>query len=981
MFPTLFPNGRGGFDDDSRPVPIGFRLQAEYYLDLADHHFRSHRCFMFHTLNVHQHRLSHLHSALTVRKGCFNSIAPILASLDPKTIETVAKHIENEGKISDLTSEGQNVMTLLWEVNTVSAKIPGSSASKSQLRNEIRAYVGYFGLPHLYLTMNPAAGHSLVFQAMWGDDAVNLAECFPDLAPSHERAIRLTSDPVAGADFFTFMIEKFFSQLLGWDYSTQRSSADGGIFGHIRAYYGTAEFTERGQLHGHFLIWLDGDLNPSDVHARMKANPEWQQQFFDFFEDIIKHHLPDTDDELLPDQELRSERPPHLDNTDFEHEFNADVKLLGEQVQRHDNPCRKNVCFKYGSTECRFGYPHDIIEKSYFDESANAVILKCLDPLINYHNPTILAFCRHNHDLKCILSGKSVKAAMFYISDYITKNDEKMHQVLSMLCSAVAAVLPQGSEKTSTEHAHTLLHKCLAARIRAQNIHAQQAAMYLRGSSDGMCTHTTIPMLSSAVIAFLAKSLVHSVQLQDDCTAAGETKSKEDDCSDHGDVPISDEDDIKGAEIHIRVDANGKLYECNQVDDYLHRDDLLAALCFYDFVRCYRKEKKGQLSGQGRLRRFILKSAHREAHTHILVEFADPTVLRPGCERIPHVVGRSIPRRCQDESYYAIFMLAHFAPYSQSKPLSVAESSIAAMFDTTTFSERSITVMKNWEAVHECEDEREAERLKKRSAKLNQTKMQVHAVEAMIPDEYLNDPEAYRISEFDFAHEQIDNHTLHMRCSLLNANWTRPHRVDPIDPLHQYVDNLHAPINLRQWKVHIKAQETAVGNARRAQLDPTQQTSGQTVHETSGGVLMQNLSKVSQNKILDTKTPSLTNDTKALKWDEVLKSIEIEYMLNFKQSVAFRIAAQKFGDILSGFPNSTKPLCMLMTGPGGTGKTHVVKALKELMARYNCAHHIRFLAPTGAAAALIGGQTIHTGLGLKIQSRHKGDKQQPDDDL
>jgi hypothetical protein len=55
-----------------------------------------------------------------------------------------------------------------------------------------------------------------------------------------------------------------------------------------------------------------------------------------------------------------------------------------------------------------------------------------------------------------------------------------------------------------------------------------------------------------------------------------------------------------------------------------------------------------------------------------------------------------------------------------------------------------------------------------------------------------------------------------------------------------------------------------------------------------------------------------------------------------------------------------------MTGPGGTGKTHVVKAVKEVMGHYGSAHKIQFLAPTGSAASLIDGMTIHKGLGIKI---------------
>ncbi|KAH7909516.1 hypothetical protein BJ138DRAFT_977510, partial [Hygrophoropsis aurantiaca] len=57
-------------------------------------------------------------------------------------------------------------------------------------------------------------------------------------------------------------------------------------------------------------------------------------------------------------------------------------------------------------------------------------------------------------------------------------------------------------------------------------------------------------------------------------------------------------------------------------------------------------------------------------------------------------------------------------------------------------------------------------------------------------------------------------------------------------------------------------------------------------------------------------------------------------------------------------------LHMLLTGPGGTGKSHVVGALHALMSRYGKGHLLRFLAPTGSAAANIDGMTVHKAFGL-----------------
>ncbi|KIM58074.1 hypothetical protein SCLCIDRAFT_43455, partial [Scleroderma citrinum Foug A] len=74
---------------------------------------------------------------------------------------------------------------------------------------------------------------------------------------------------------------------------------------------------------------------------------------------------------------------------------------------------------------------------SYFDSDTKSIVLMCHDGTVNNFNPYILVCCRHNHDLKCILSGKAAKAAMFYISDYITKMDTKTYEMLSLLSHAV----------------------------------------------------------------------------------------------------------------------------------------------------------------------------------------------------------------------------------------------------------------------------------------------------------------------------------------------------------------------------------------------------------------------------------------------------------------------------------------------------------------------------------------------------------------
>jgi hypothetical protein len=46
--------------------------------------------------------------------------------------------------------------------------------------------VGYFGVPHIYLAMNPNPAHSPLFQVFVGDEKVDLSTRFPNLVSSSE---------------------------------------------------------------------------------------------------------------------------------------------------------------------------------------------------------------------------------------------------------------------------------------------------------------------------------------------------------------------------------------------------------------------------------------------------------------------------------------------------------------------------------------------------------------------------------------------------------------------------------------------------------------------------------------------------------------------------------------------------------------------------------------------------------------------------
>ncbi|KAJ3920277.1 hypothetical protein C8J55DRAFT_440622, partial [Lentinula edodes] len=242
MFPTLFPLGIGGFEDRRRRPAVSLEAHVEHLLDQSTHEFRYHQFFSFVALNVIQRRKAHLHTTLWISSNKFSALAPMLLSVSSSVLSDLADKLKNEKDEVEFSDEELDAFQLLKQVNIIAAKIPGSQASKTATRNQIRSYYAYFGLPHLFLTLNPSAVHSPVFQVIYGEDKVDLAEHFPYVVhPRGERACRVAKDPVAAADFFDFMYHTVFEHLFGWDFKAGKSTVDGGIFGHLRAFFGCAE--------------------------------------------------------------------------------------------------------------------------------------------------------------------------------------------------------------------------------------------------------------------------------------------------------------------------------------------------------------------------------------------------------------------------------------------------------------------------------------------------------------------------------------------------------------------------------------------------------------------------------------------------------------------------------------------------------------------------------------------------------------------
>ncbi|KAE8244560.1 hypothetical protein A4X13_0g6492, partial [Tilletia indica] len=968
MFPTLFPWGIGGFEG-KRDSALSMERQAQYLLDLSEPDFRRHWSFIFVVANIKQRRAIHHGSRFACKTADFPRISKALAGLTPSLVQNICEHLNQGGTMRTLSAEENRISDLLKRCELMSVHVPGSKAAMNRARADIRGYTGLFGVFHLFLTLNPSPLSSPVFQVFYGDSNVQLDVRMPELPPASTRAVRVADDPVAASDFFHFHIAAVMAHLFGWDFKKKESTEAGGILGHMEAFFLVKEHTMRGQLHGHAIIWLKNGLNPRPVREKLQADLEFRSRYLAFFDDLIQHQAPASSappNTLSKSAQL--ERPLHPDDPAYASTFLHDYGRLAEEVQRHR--CTF-TCFKGGRESCRFLFPHAIQLSPTFDTASNSVLPRIEDPTMNWHNPTLLVMTRHNHDLKSVQSGKSSAAAASYITSYATKSDETPANQVSMINTVFHRMAQYGQD---TSDVKALLTRCVMQFGRERQLHAQQAATYVRDLSDTFTSHDGIPMLSGyllctvinrygplrddtiavdsgcrgdelrpAVIATASVSSTTAPQRLEDAVTA-EDEEQEEQEEDTSVVPLY---------------GDGRPH---QVDDYLHRGDTLAHLSFYDFVRFC---SLIPLPKRPNKNHHPLKDSHPSAST--------------SCHRltgkavgVPRALAPSFARPDGTASHgdrYCAAMLAHFRPFGVDSPLKSAEQSYEDVFATTDFSQQARQIMVNWTALSECDDARDAELLRRRKQEAFRESGggdEAGEMADVTLESGIDDPNAdLTISGAQLAAPK-PSRELEAYASALSTNqWFQTQGVQsdcpPTLPAQRFISR-----NKRKWS---KEQSTLEASAKADKNAP----------QASYGILAEDLGILTQlvetvefdpetfNNVAIPAIPTQVSQHEGRSPEALISQLVDERGLTKSQELAFTIAARHFFSQL--LDDKITPLRLLMHGEAGTGKTVVVRLLREVLERFGKGAQMVLAAPTGKAAAAIGGNTIHSLFSLDVHQR------------
>ena len=217
--------------------------------------FANHHVFSFLVFNMMVKWKNRNVSMLSVTKKNFPDVERIIRSLTAERLKKAKEDLKVSGKSTD-----EAVNKLLSSLSLYGLRQPMSREDRLSMRRKIKSLIIRYGIPAIWFTLNPndITNPVKLRLAAYRTREPEEAEAFlTNLDLMYKRARLAISDPISSAIFFHREISMFFEHYV----QTGKES----VFGRINHYFGAVETNERGALHVHGLLWLQGNMNLSSL--------------------------------------------------------------------------------------------------------------------------------------------------------------------------------------------------------------------------------------------------------------------------------------------------------------------------------------------------------------------------------------------------------------------------------------------------------------------------------------------------------------------------------------------------------------------------------------------------------------------------------------------------------------------------------------------------------------------------------------------
>ena len=930
-YPWLFPRGRGG-PETQRKVKVGLRSYITHILKLADRKFSLDPSFKFHAFNVIQKRDVSFHTSLHVRKAQFGSTASHIQSLTPESMEQLLKCVQDKTPITD-----PHLKALMDTLSSTGKHINGSPFQKSTYRKEIFGLMIQEGTPVLWITLSPAVTHSPIFLQIAGRN-IDISEI-----PAHaERAKLVANDPVAAAIYFNEIIDAFTKYLLGY------KKENGGIFGHPSAYYGMTEEQGTGTLHNHMLVWLHNFKSASKLKSDLE-DESFKDELIIYLERVIKQGYLDIydDDEEINVSEVSCKHPVHPDDANFNSKFKDDVNKLVKVANTHS--CR-STCYKYRKTnECRFEFPRELVSKGTIEDGK--IKLTRTNEMINNYNPCVMTCIRSNHDVKFIPSGKDGRNIAFYVTNYATKSQLSTHNMVPLIAASKKRLDADPSNTSNSVHtrAKAMITKCLNRITTETEISGSHVSHFLLGNSDNKTSHKFTGLNLHSALAWLATEIKKYDERDEiPLTELKESKNldKNPDTLTTPSVNIGDDDDDDEDEDTSYTISTGNegIVLVNQITDYINRGEALNHMCLYDYCsNVYKtkfsakdleknnKKNDSKKSGRQCEQHHLFSNNHPQSETHwqnVRINGMVPTL-----SKLP-------PSSKNNKDKYQKCILLLFKPFT-----SFGEPT-KALYNGISWQETYLELLEitkhtryidNIDELHIGMDE-------------NKENDESDENEDDIVNDVVNDECDENLNQSDETDTGLDDQTIQALEVIQGTDWLTQ-SISYNRSQQPIFENSSQLPSMNAWKDDME-------NQNQEKLNDDKFDESEILQEPSSPIQITNADNDNQVEI---SVESDTNDDK----DSVQEIIDYtihKFNLNKKQKVAFKTAIKNV--VKRHNKEQTEQVIGYVGGPGGTGKSQVIKAIIYFHKKMKKRHTLKLSALTGTAAKHIKGSTTTTLFGF-----------------
>ncbi|PPQ76981.1 hypothetical protein CVT26_007829 [Gymnopilus dilepis] len=981
LFPHLDPWGIGGFHEPRRRIKISMEEQLRHLLNIDDRSFETDAEFAFVFYNTLRRAEVSQNVRFRVPMKEQKRIVEELKTIDPSELRRLSTVMEQDHLFKAVNSEQIRILKILRSVTMTTRSLPGSDGYKWNMRRQIRAIINAKGAPTLFITLNPADVDNPIVKLFGGED-IDVDDLFNGNLQEMDawrRKVYAARNPAASAKFFDLMVQTFIKVIL------KHGTGRRGLYGVCEAYFGAVEAQGKGTLHIHMLIWLRGHPSPEVLRERLMTSDQHKIAFTEWLESVIMNQFP-TISERAEDDPSRLKRiryhergephpgailgllaKPGMYGTDdqFWLQYKEHLTRLLHEYNWHIHTA---TCFKYLKqgeegldSNCRMRMDGQLHPVTTVDMDTGRVELKRLHPWISSYTDVVTFLMQCNMNVQFIGSGHEAKAFIYYVTDYITKASLPVHAGLAALWYAARKIYEYNENPSEAPDSYftKALTKFVNAIMGRQEISHQQVMSYLVGGGDHYTSEMFQNVYLGAFIKYIAdeeKKTVQDVNLIDEAAEPDMDFPAEETVS----LTIEKED----------IGVN------NQVWDYRYRpqSEPYGSMCLYDFVAKTSKRKMKKKDTLADSSDSFSSWDHPQRGTHRLA--------KRNVEVLPVIIGPSLPnRRASEEAreFWSKQIMILFKPWRSLSELKNPGRTWRAQYDADE--EGGILgghqdIIANMQLLTECADARFSktdissintgqEPEQDRETEINQSaRTDIDAA----------DEEAQGIRDTQQWREQYCSDvfgTFEVDPEDLEGTGTSQGHKVPVqlqDELgKQVVDALQ--VCLRPEDVHRSHSHVSDASAERYYRD----VHGDEVNVHCAIMAKKRKRQINtedegddrESKRISTQSnhPFVTIDTLPLNFEgertkcqRTMNEIVSEMNLGTKpeQLEAFKTVADHVAT------RESEQLVLLVSGVGGTGKSHVIKSIVKFFERLGRRGTLLIGAPTGSAAVLIGGATLHS---------------------